>query len=100
MKAQAITSQRSALGNVAPSTYRIRQSREVDGSLSVTVETSQLLQVRRAIVQSGCTPVGIVRAVPLACGTKVRLLIAVRPEYVHKVMDSIMRTVAAGEFAT
>jgi hypothetical protein len=62
------------------------------------VDTSQLLQVRRAIVQSGCAPVGIVKAAPLACGTRVRLLIAVRPDHVHKVMESIMRSVGSGEF--
>jgi hypothetical protein len=84
--------------NVAPTTFRICKTRELDGSLSVTVESSQLLRVRRAIVQSGCEPVGIVKAVPLAGGTKVRLLIALRPESVQRVMDSIMRSVSAGEF--
>jgi hypothetical protein len=62
------------------------------------VESSQLLKVRRAIVKSGCTPIGIVKAVPLAGGTKVRLLIALRPEFLQPVMDSIMRCVGAGEF--
>ena len=41
------------------STLRLTPSRELHGSLSVTVESSQVLQVRRAIVQSGCHPVGI-----------------------------------------
>ena len=90
MSALPATIHREPPESIAP-TYRICKSRELDGSLSVTVETSQLLQVRRAIVQSGCKPVGIVKAVPLACGTKVRLLIALRPEFIDRVMNSIRR---------
>ena len=96
MNAQSSSMQRPA-PDVAPS-YRISKSREIGGSLSVTVDASQLLHVRRAIVQSGCRHVGIVKAVPLACGTRVRLLIAVTPDEVRPVMDSIMRTVSAGQF--
>jgi hypothetical protein len=84
--------------SITPSTFRICKTRDLDGSLSVTVESSQLLQVRRAIVKSGCAPVGIVKAVPLAGGTRVRLLIALRPESLQPVMDAIMRCVGAGEF--
>ncbi len=80
-------------------TYRICKSRDLDGSLSITVETSQLLNVRRAIIQSGCKPVGIVKAAPLAGGTRVRLLIALRPEFVDRVMESITRAVGAGKFS-
>jgi hypothetical protein len=98
MSAQQATEHPGSPTDIAPVTYRICKSRELDGSLSVTVETSQLLRVRKAIVQSGCKPVGIVKAAPLAGGTKVRLLIALRPEFVDRVMDSIMRTVGAGEF--
>jgi hypothetical protein len=98
MSAQPDPGSQRQLPSVAPSTFRICKTRELDGSLSVTVESSQLLQVRRAIVQCGCKPIGIVRAVPLAGGTKVRLLIALRPEFVAPVMDSIMRSVGAGEF--
>jgi hypothetical protein len=99
MSAQPAIEHRRSSTSVAPATYRVCKSRELDGSLCVTVETSQLLRVRKAIVQSGCKPVGIVKAVPLAGGTKVRLLIALRPEFVDRVMDSIMRAVAAGEFS-
>ena len=98
MKAQPAEPPTGSPASIAPSTFRICKTRELDGSLSVTVESSQLLKVRRAIVQCGCTPIGIVKAVPLAGGTKVRLLIALRPEFVHPVMDSIMRSVGAGEF--
>jgi len=98
MSAQPVPDSHRSIASVAPSTFRICKTRELDGSLSVTVESSQLLKVRRAIVQCGCKPIGIVKAVPLAGGTKVRLLIALRPEFVHPVMDSIMRSVGAGEF--
>lgn len=98
MSAQPAIKHSDSPTSIAPMTYRICKSRELDGSLCVTVETSQLLRVRRAIVQSGCKPVGIVRATPLACGTKVRLLIALRPEFADRVMDSIVRALGgAGE---
>ena len=78
------------------STLRLTPSRELHGSLSVTVESSQVLQVRRAIVQSGCHPVGIVKAVPLAGGTRVRMLIALAPELVRPVGEAIQRAVGGG----
>jgi hypothetical protein len=80
------------------STYRLSRSRELGGSLSITVRTSELLRVRRAIVRSGCERVGIVKAAPLACGTRVRLLVAVPPGSVATLMDCIMRAVESGEF--
>jgi hypothetical protein len=79
--------------------YRICKSREFDGSLCVTVETSQLLRVRRAIGQSGCKPVGIVKAAPLACGTRVRLVIALRQEHLDRVMRAITQAVEVDETA-
>jgi hypothetical protein len=82
-----------------PSTYRLSRSRERGGSLCVTVDTSQLLRVRRAIVTCGCEHVGIVKAAPLACGTRVRLLVAVPPKAVQRVMESIRQAVGESEFA-
>ncbi|HXZ48860.1 MAG TPA: hypothetical protein VEG27_07545 [Usitatibacter sp.] len=73
------------------SSLHITPSRERRGSLSVTVDSSQVLQVRRAIVQSGCKPLGIVKAVPLAGGTRVRMLIALRPEFVQPVGEAVRR---------
>ncbi|MGZ5032011.1 MAG: hypothetical protein ACXWAC_02340 [Usitatibacter sp.] len=70
-------------------TCRISRARDLGGCLAVTVATSRLLHVRRAIVQSGCESVGIVKATPLACGTRVRLLIAARPESFACIADSI-----------
>ena len=79
-------------------TCRISRSRSLNGSLLVTVESSQLLLVRRAIVQAGREHVGIVRAATIAGGTRVRLLIALDQESTPIVMDAIMRAVSKGEF--
>jgi hypothetical protein len=78
------------------STLRLTPSRELHGSLCVTVETSQVLRVRRAIIQSGCRPVGIVKAIPLACGTRVRMLIALSPEFTQPVSEAIENALQAG----
>jgi hypothetical protein len=77
------------------SILRLTPSRELHGSLSVTVDSSHVLHVRRAIVQSGCRPVGIVKAIPLAGGTRVRMLIALAPELVRPVGEAIKRALAA-----
>ena len=74
----------------------ITPSRERHGSLSVTVDSSQVLQVRRAIVQSGCRPVGIVKAVPIAGGTRVRMLIALAPGLAGPVGEAIERALHGG----
>jgi hypothetical protein len=81
----------------ASGSFRLTPSRELGGSLSVTVESRQVLRVRRAIIRSGCPHVGIVRATPIA-GTRVRLLIALNPGDLHTVMDAIMGEVSSGEF--
>jgi hypothetical protein len=78
-----------------PSPLRVTHSRERDGSLSVTVNSSAVLKVRRAIVRSGCHPVGIVKAVPIAGGTRVRLLIASRRELIPRVTEAIARAIEA-----
>jgi len=70
---------------------RLTPSRELNGSLCITVDSSQLLHVRRAIVQSGCHPVGIVRAVPIAGGTRIRMLIALPLQLLEPVRTAIER---------
>ena len=82
---------------VQPVTCRISRARDLGGVLAVTVATSRLLHVRRAIVQAGCEHVGIVRATPLACGTRVRLLIAAQPESFPCIAESIHRALDAPE---
>jgi hypothetical protein len=87
MRVSNIAAARSGL---RPSTsYRISRSRELNGSLCVTVDTSQLLRVRRAIVQCGCEHVGIVKVMRLACGTRVRLVIALEQGSVATVTKAI-----------
>lgn len=82
---------------VQPVTCRISRARDLGGTLAVTVATSRLLHVRRAIVQTGCEEVGIVKATPLACGTRVRLLIAARPESFARITESICRALDVGQ---
>lgn len=76
---------------VRPVSCRISRARDLGGTLAVTVATARLLHVRRAIVQAGCEHVGIVKATPLACGTRVRLLIAAQPESFSRITESIHR---------
>jgi hypothetical protein len=61
------------------------------------MDTSQLLHVRRAIVQSGCHPVGIVKAVPIAGGTRIRMLIALPLRLLEPVREAIERALAEQE---
>jgi hypothetical protein len=73
---------------------RLSASRERNGSLCVTVDSSQVLLVRRAIVRSGLHPIGIVKAVPIAGGTRVRMLIALAPHLIRPVEEAIARALA------
>jgi hypothetical protein len=70
---------------------RITHGRDLGGCLAVTVDTARLLHLRKAIARCGAKDVGIVRATPLACGTRVRLLIAARPESFACVSEAIHR---------
>jgi len=78
-------------------TVRLTPSRELNGSLSVTVDSSQVLHVRRAIVQSGCHPVGIVKATPIAGGTRIRMLIALPLRFLEPVREAIERVLREQE---
>ena len=68
---------------------RISRCRELNGSLSVTVDSSRLLHIRRAIVRAGREHVGIVKAASLAGGTRMRLLIACDPKSMHSIMQAL-----------
>ena len=82
---------------IHPVTCRISRARDLGGTLAVTVPTSRLLHVRRAILRSGCADVGIVKATPLACGTRVRLLIAAQPGSFEAIAESIHRALDTSE---
>jgi hypothetical protein len=75
----------------AVSTYRLSGDRSRGGSLTVTVDVAKLLLVRRALFQSRIPGIGIVKAAPLACGTRVRLMIAVPPQSLRDAMEAIRR---------
>jgi hypothetical protein len=73
---------------------RFSRSRERSGCLSITVDSCDVLRVRRAIVQSGVHPIAIVKAAPLAGGTRVRMLIALPAQHIGPVQEAIARECA------
>lgn len=73
---------------------RLTKSPELGGSLQVTVDSRQLLAVRRAIHRCGCKSLGIVRASRIAGGTRMRMLVALRLEDVARVRRAIENEVS------
>lgn len=71
----------------------ISRGRDLNGSLLVSVERSKLLRVRKALFHCGRAHVGIVRATPLAGGTRMRLVIAMDPESMSILEDAILSAV-------
>jgi hypothetical protein len=76
---------------------RLSSSRERNGCLCITVDSCDVLRVRRAIVQSGLHPIGIVKAAPIAGGTRVRMLIALDPQLIRPVEEAIAKALAPRE---
>ena len=70
---------------------RLSCNRDRDGMLYVTVPSRDVLRVRRAVVSAGCHPIGIVKAAPIANGTRVRMVIAVPAALLREVEESVMR---------
>jgi hypothetical protein len=68
------------------------------GALSVTVESTDVLCVRRAIFQAGGESVGILKAAPIPHSTRVRVFISMRLGALESIMTAIMRSVGACEF--
>ena len=68
---------------------RLTKGRDPSGSICVTVATTRLLHVRRAIVQARITNVSIMKATPLACGSRVRLTLTVPVAAIQQLMERI-----------
>ncbi|HUO44487.1 MAG TPA: hypothetical protein VMT94_06185 [Burkholderiales bacterium] len=66
--------------------------------LSVTVESIDMLRVRRAAFQSIGGSVGVMKAAPVPHSSKVRLFVSAKADALDAIRDSIMRAVPAGEF--
>jgi hypothetical protein len=66
--------------------------------LCVTVESTDVLCVRRAAFQSGGGSVGILKVTPVPHSSKLRLSIGTKADAVELIMTAIMRAVTACEF--
>ena len=79
-------------------TRRFVGSSEQKAVLSVTVDAVDTLRVRRAIFQAGGQSLAILKAVPVAHSSKVRLFVGMRADALELVRSAVMRSVTAGEF--
>ena len=66
--------------------------------VSAIVESADVLQVRRAIFQTGGESVGILKTAPVPRSTKVRVFIGMKLDALDAIMTAIMRSVTACEF--
>jgi hypothetical protein len=66
--------------------------------ISATVESADVLQVRRAIFQTGGGAVGILKTAPVPHSSRVRIFIEMQLGALDPIMTAIMRAVAACEF--
>jgi hypothetical protein len=67
-------------------------------ALSVTVESTDVLRVRKAVFQSGGKSVGILKVTPVPHSSRVRLFVGTRADAVDLIMTAIMGSVSACEF--
>jgi hypothetical protein len=80
------------------STLRLVGSDDHKAALSVTVESTDVLRVRRAIFEAGGESVGILKAAPIPHSSRVRVFISMRLGALESIMTAIMRSVTACEF--
>ena len=67
-------------------------------ALSVTVESTEVLRVRKAVFQSGGKSVGILKVTPVPHSSRVRLFVGTQANAVGLIMTAIMRAVGVCEF--
>jgi hypothetical protein len=67
-------------------------------SLCVTVEAVDVFRVRRAVFQSAPESVKVMKAVPVAHSSKVRLYVSMKAGALDAMRSAIIRAVPAGEF--
>ena len=80
------------------STLRLVDSGDHKAVLSVTVESTDVLRVRRAIFQAGGGSVGILKTAPVPHSSRVRVFIGMKLGVLDSIMTAIMRSVGACEF--
>ena len=66
-------------------------------SLPLVVDERDVLRVRRAVIQSAGGKVEIVRCVPIPNSRKIRLTIELQAGALDETIQSIMRSIEAGE---
>ena len=82
----------------AQPTLRLVSGGEPKVMLSVTVESADVLQVRRAVFESAGGAVDVLKAVPLPHCSKMRMLVSIKAGAVDAIRSAIMHAVPAGEF--
>ena len=80
------------------STLRLVPTGEHKAVISVTVESTDVLRVRRAIFQAGGESVGILKTASAPHSSKVRVFIGLKFTALESIMTAIMRSVTACEF--
>jgi len=79
-------------------TRRFTSSGEQKAIISVTVESTDVLHVRRAIFQAGGESVGILKAAPVPHSSRVHVFIGIKLGVLESIMTAIMCSVTACEF--
>ena len=85
-------------GNGRQSTRRPAPAGEHKAVISVTVESTDVLRVRRAIFQAGGESIGILKAAPVPHSSRVRVFIDMKLGALESIITAIMRSVTACEF--
>jgi hypothetical protein len=78
--------------------HRAATAGEHKAVVSAIVESTDVLQVRRAIFQAGGESVGILKTAPVPHSSKVRVFIGMKLGALDSIMTAIMRSVSACEF--
>ena len=81
-----------------PSTDRLSLSDKEKTAITVTVESTDVLRVRRAVFQLGGESIGILKATPVPHSSKVRLFIGLKFAALELIITAITHSISAGEF--
>jgi hypothetical protein len=79
-------------------TRRLAPEAEHKAVISVTVESADMLRVRKAIFQAGGEAVGILKTAPVPHSSQVRVFVGMKVGVLDSIMLQIMRSVTACEF--
>jgi hypothetical protein len=94
----AMAGVRNACDSPNQRTRHLAPAGEHKAAISATVESTDILCVRRAIFQAGGESVDILKTAPVPHSTKVRVFIGMKLGALDSIMTAIMRSVTACEF--